>query len=488
VIGTTIGNYQVEQLIGEGGNGKVYLAFHPGIGRQAAVKVLATIGTSDPEMVSRFATEALAAGGIDHPNIVEVYDSGNLHGGTPYIIMEYLDGEPLTRALSRGPASLRDAVDWAGQLAEALAAAHEHQIVHRDLKPDNLFLVADSSKPSRKLVKVLDFGVAKLQCPPREQVHRTRTGALLGTPLYMSPEQCMGLKHIDARTDVYSFGVILYEMVTGVLPFDSDSVWDVLGMHINEQPIPPGTYRSNLPTQLEAIILQALAKEPSQRQQTMAEVLAQLAAMRDGTDLGFHLTASAEMDGTNQSLACRRFDETDILRFLTEIDEMLDMPLGMEIVGGAAALLAYGAKSATRDINSFSAFDQRIQQLALRTKDRIPLTRAPKSPLLGFYDDRRIRAHLPQLRKLVIWVPDRYDLLFMKLVRASSHDVQVLEEMHASRPFDIDEIIERFNDSSQMDRIGRQLQVVMHRLFGDAAKGLRSHGWLSRRPSWQPNP
>ena len=115
VIGTTIGNYQIKHLIGEGNNGRVFLAFHPGLGRRAAVKVLATFGTSDPDMVSRFATEARAVGGIDHENIVKVYDSGSLDGGTPYIVMEYLDGEPLTRALSRGPASLKDAVDWAWQ-------------------------------------------------------------------------------------------------------------------------------------------------------------------------------------------------------------------------------------------------------------------------------------------------------------------------------------------------------------------------------------
>lgn len=482
MIGTTVGNYQVKHLIGEGGNGKVYLAFHPGLGRQAAVKVLATIGNSDPELVSRFATEARAAGGIRHPNIVEVYDSGKLAGGTPYIVMEYLEGEPLTQALSRGPVALRDAVDWAGQLADALSAAHARQIVHRDLKPDNLFLVPDRSKPGRRQVKVLDFGVAKLQCPPQEQVHRTRTGALVGTPLYMSPEQCLGLKHIDSRSDVYSLGVILYEMVAGILPFDSDSIWDVIGMHINEQPIPPGTYRSNLPTQLEAIILQALAKEPSQRQQSMADLQGQLAAMRDGTDLTFYTTAMGELEGVNQAMTGRRFDENDILRFLTEIDAMLDLPLGMEIVGGAAALIAYGAKSATRDINSFSAFDQRILHLAPMTKDRIPLNRAPKSPMLGHYDDRRIRVQLPQFRNLAVWVPDRYDLLFMKLMRASRHDVQVLEEMHAWRPFDIDEVIERFNDSPHLDRIARQLQVVMHRMFGDTAKGLRRHGWLSRRP------
>jgi hypothetical protein len=480
MIGTTIGNYEVKRLLGEGGTGKVYLATHPTIGRHAAVKVLATSDATDPEVVSRFINEARAASGIRHPNIVDVYDSGVLDSRTPYIVMEYLDGESLKQTLSRGPVALRDAIDWSCQLAEALVAAHAHHIVHRDLKPDNLFLIADPRNPGRRQVKVLDFGIAKLQCPTHHQVHRTRTGALLGTPLYMSPEQCMGSKDIDARSDIYSFGVILYEMVSGNLPFDSDSVWDVMNVHINDQPIPPGTYRLSLPTLLEAIILQALSKEPRQRQQSMADVLSQLAPLRESLDTSPDITASAAQDAIRLAQADRRFGGDDILAFLTEIDEMLDAPLGMEIVGGAAALLGHGAKSPTKDINSFGAFDERIRQSAVLTTLRIPLNRAPTSDVLGFYDDRRVRLYLP-FRKLVIWVPDRYDLLFMKLVRASRHDVQVLEEMHAYRPFDIDAIIEKYNDSPRLDRIGRQLQVVMHRLFGEAAKGLRRLGRLTRR-------
>jgi serine/threonine-protein kinase len=260
--------------------GKVYLAEHPGIGRQAAVKVLTPTDAGDPQIVSRFITEARAANAIRHPNIVDIYDSGVLPSGTPYIVMEFLDGETLKDALARGPLPLEDAIDWGCQVAEALAAAHAHDVVHRDLKPENLFLVADARRLGKKQIKVLDFGIAKLQRQTIDQVHKTRTGALLGTPLYMSPEQCMSHKDIDTRTDIYSFGVILYEMVAGRRPFDSDGVYAVISMHINEPPVSPATFRPDLPRDLEAIILQALAKAPADRQESMAVLHSRLELAR----------------------------------------------------------------------------------------------------------------------------------------------------------------------------------------------------------------
>ncbi len=296
MIGTTIGNYEVQRLIGEGGMGKVYLAVHPGIGRQAAVKVLTPSDAADPQIVSRFITEARAANAIRHPNIVDIYDSGVIEGGTPYIVMEYLDGETLTQTLGRGPLAVADAIDWGCQIAEALAAAHAHDVVHRDLKPDNLFLVPDPRRLGKKQVKVLDFGIAKLQRRTMGQVHKTRTGALLGTPLYMSPEQCMSIKDIDARTDIYSLGVILYEMVTGKRPFDGDGVYAVISMHVNDKPAAPTTLRADLSPELEAIILQALAKTPAQRQGSMAEVLSQLEWARGNPAASSEALARSQQD------------------------------------------------------------------------------------------------------------------------------------------------------------------------------------------------
>ncbi len=296
VIGTSIGNYQIQRLIGEGGMGKVYLAEHPGIGRLAAVKVLTPSDAADPQIVSRFITEARAANAIRHPNIVDIYDSGVLEGGTPYIVMEFLDGEALKDALLRGPLPLDDAIDWGCQIAEALAAAHAHEVVHRDLKPDNLILVADPRHLGKKQVKVLDFGIAKLQHRTLDQVHQTRTGSLLGTPLYMSPEQCMSQKNIDARTDIYSLGVILYEMVAGRRPFDGEGVYAVISMHINEPPVSPIAYRPDLPRDLEAIIMQALAKAPADRQESMAVLLSQLEMTRGNAAASSEALVRAKLD------------------------------------------------------------------------------------------------------------------------------------------------------------------------------------------------
>ena len=296
MIGTSIGNYQIQRLIGEGGTGKVYLAVHPSIGRQAAVKVLASSDAADPQIVSRFITEARAANAIRHPNIVDIYDSGVLKGGTPYLVMEYLDGETLKQALASGPLPIADTIDWGSQVAEALAAAHAHEVVHRDLKPDNLFLIPDPRRLGKKQVKVLDFGIAKLQRPTLDQGHQTRTGSLLGTPLYMSPEQCMSVKDLDFRTDIYSFGVILYEMVAGRRPFESDGVYALINMHINEPPVPPSTHRPDLPRDLEAIILQALAKAPTDRQESMAIVLSRLELARGNTAASGEALARAQQD------------------------------------------------------------------------------------------------------------------------------------------------------------------------------------------------
>jgi hypothetical protein len=484
VIGTTVGNYEVQRLIAEGGMGKVYLAVHGGIGRQAAIKVLSSGDAADPEIVSRFITEARAANAIRHPNIVDIYDSGVIAGGSPYIVMEYLEGETLRQVLDRGPVRLCDMVDWGCQVAEALAAAHAHGVIHRDLKPDNLFLIPDSRRPGRKQVKVLDFGIAKMQCLTLDQVHKTRTGALLGTPLYMSPEQCLSLKDIDARSDIYSLGVILYEMATGKRPFDGDGLFIVISMHITAQPEAPSICRADLPPEMEAIILQALAKEPAKRQASMAEVLTQLSTVRADSARAGEVTATSAQDGSTAMNSEMAFGREHILAFLVELDRMLREPVVMEIIGGAAALLAYGARLATKDINSFSDFDERIVQAAPLTTQPIPLRRATVPLAPSGYDDRRQRLDLP-LRHLVVWVPDRHDLLLMKVLRAWDHDLKVIAEMHQAKPFDLDILVDRYNDHMDWplrslgghERFDRQIRLVFERLFG--VKHVRHAGRLT---------
>jgi tRNA A-37 threonylcarbamoyl transferase component Bud32 len=278
MIGETFGNYRVKELIGEGGMGVVYLAEHPGIGRRAAVKVLRPGLTDNPEITKRFFNEARAANAVRHPGIVEVFDCGTLPSGTSYIVMELLEGENLAARLRQvGRMPIADARRIAGQTASALAAAHAAGIVHRDLKPDNLFLVPDDRDTSLERVKVLDFGIAKLgQQASNVSSVRTRTGSVMGTPAYMSPEQCRGTREIDHRTDIYALGVILYEMVCGRPPFVSEGFGEMVHLHISAPPPPPRTIDPTIPQDLERLILWCLEKEPADRVQTMTDLHAAL--------------------------------------------------------------------------------------------------------------------------------------------------------------------------------------------------------------------
>jgi hypothetical protein len=466
--------------------GRVYLAVHPGMGRQAAIKVLSPGDAADPQIVSRFLTEACAANAIGHPNIVDIYDSGVIEGGPPYIVMEYLVGETLKQVLDRGPVALDDILDWGGQIAEALAAAHSHGVIHRDLKPDNLFLVSDPRRPGGKQVKVLDFGIAKLQRLTMDQVHRTRTGALLGTPLYMSPEQCLSVKDIDARSDIYSLGVILYEMATGKRPFDGDGLFLIISKHITEPPVAPTTYRAELPPSIEATILQALAKDPAQRQESMHDVLTQLASARAALAVASEVQATPPIDHVEPVPTTRTFGRAQILAFLTEIDGRLHEPVVMEMVGGAAALLVHGARSETKDINSLSAFDERLMRLAPLTTHKIPLVQAPVPHAPVTYEERRYRPDLP-FRNLVLWVPERHDILVMKALRASNHDLRVIEEMHKTVPFNLETIVELYNFEMRQAILAlgghqifdQRIRLVLERLFG--GRYVRGSGLLTMR-------
>jgi serine/threonine-protein kinase len=278
MIGETFGNYRITELIGEGGMGVVYLAEHPAIGRRAAVKILRPGLTDNQELTKRFFNEARAANAIRHPGIVEVFDCGTLPSGVSYIVMELLEGENLAARMRRvGRMRHPDARRIAAQTASALAAAHTAGIVHRDLKPDNLFLVPDERDTSLEMVKVLDFGIAKLgQDSGQGNSVRTRTGSVMGTPAYMSPEQCRGTREIDHRSDVYSLGVILFEMLCGRPPFVSEGFGEMVHLHISQPPPPPRKIEPTVPEDLERLILWCLAKEPDDRVQTMADVHAAL--------------------------------------------------------------------------------------------------------------------------------------------------------------------------------------------------------------------
>jgi serine/threonine-protein kinase len=275
VIGLRLNNYELVSILGEGGMGAVYLARHTFTGRKAAVKLLHPQLAQDQVLVTRFMNEARATAAIGHPNIIDIIDVGFLPDGrAPYLMMELLQGESLAKRLQRDhPLPIPEAIEIAVQTAFALTAAHAAEIVHRDLKPDNLFLVPDPSMGRLRMrVKVLDFGIAKLRGELSSGSIKTQTGTIMGTPQYMSPEQCRGLAdQIDHRTDIYALGIIVYEMVCGSPPFVSEGLGDMLMMHMSQAPAPPRTVNPAVPESLEATILHALAKDPNQRFACMAD-------------------------------------------------------------------------------------------------------------------------------------------------------------------------------------------------------------------------
>ncbi len=277
-----MGNYRVEAKIGEGGMGAVYLATHPLLGRKAAIKILLPEHSKRPDLVTRFFNEAKTAASLRHPALVEVFDFGFLPDGAGYLVMDFLEGQSLNDRLTKVKRLSAEAAAEVGrQIAAGVAAAHGQGIVHRDLKPDNIFLVPDPENPGRERVKILDFGIAKLLLPSPSASQgardvRTSTGMLLGTPLFMAPEQCRGAGQIDHRADIYSVGCILYMMVTGRPPFDHAGVGEVLAAHLHEAVTPPRTLVPDLPPMIEAITMRALAKKPEERFQNMAELGAEL--------------------------------------------------------------------------------------------------------------------------------------------------------------------------------------------------------------------
>lgn len=293
MIGKTLGDrYKVTGWIGSGAMGDVYLAEHVILRKKIAVKVLKHELCKHEELVQRFQQEAIAASRIGHENIVSVTDFGRTDEGALYFVMEALEGESLGALVHReGALELSRGLQLLLQLCRALAAAHANGIVHRDLKLDNLVLVRRDD--GSELLKVLDFGISKvtdLADSPAKK-HTTQAGALLGTPDYMSPEQIRG-EDVDHRADVYAFGVLAFELITGALPFEARSVADVMMKHLGEQPIAPSQRRPELklPAVFDALVLRALEKDRALRFQSMVELRAALGRCLEAVGVGPALT------------------------------------------------------------------------------------------------------------------------------------------------------------------------------------------------------
>jgi serine/threonine-protein kinase len=278
------GKYRIDSLIGEGGMGAVFSATHAVTGRRLAVKWLLPDIARNSDAVQRLFREAQAAGRIDHPNVVDVYDVGE-HEGSPFLVMELLQGESLTRALERGALKIPEIIRSVLGAIDGVAAAHREGVIHRDIKPDNIFLCRDASGTLQGS-KVLDFGISKVSSTGGQLNPRlTKTGAIMGTPYYMSPEQIRGATEIDSRVDIYAFGVILYEALTGRVPFDGKTYSALVLEIATGTPTRPCDVNPRLAGALERVILKAMAREPAQRFQTMEELAKALAPFASGAVL-----------------------------------------------------------------------------------------------------------------------------------------------------------------------------------------------------------
>src|SRR2546425_1275825 len=289
LVGRTIGRYQILEQLGAGGMGEVYLAEDKHLLRKVALKVLPAFFTRDRERVRRFQQEARAASALNHPNILTIYEIGQIDSHQ-FIATEFVEGETLRQRMIKSPMSMSELLGLATQIASALTAAHQTGIVHRDIKPENIMLREDG------IVKVLDFGLAKLIAGQSSEseastIFHTRPGVIMGTPHYMSPEQARGLK-VDARSDIWSLGVVLYEMVGGRLPFAGATISDVIATILHREPPSLLLYRSDMPVELERIVEKALTKGPDERYQTAKDVSLDLKRLKQRLEVDAELERS----------------------------------------------------------------------------------------------------------------------------------------------------------------------------------------------------
>lgn len=347
---SNIGPYRIVRKLGEGGMGVVYEAVNDAIERRVAIKCLNAQYAADEEATRRFFNEARAANRINHPSIVQISDYSAGDGGNPYIVMEFLDGNTLASLLHRSPAllSLNRVLAIAWQIATALAAAHEKNIVHRDIKPENIMLVGDPGAPGRQRVKILDFGVAKLAS---SNASKTGASVIMGTPRYMSPEQCKGSGQVDDRADCYSLGVMLFEMLSGRLPFAGEGAGELIAQHMYKEPPPLHDAAPDCPAAAAALVARLLRKMPADRP-GMAEVAAILERLLSETSaVSSQIAGTAETAASAGSVA----EEESVLRTRSstlrgEVTPHGRGPFWIGTLAGLGLLLLVGAGALWRGI------------------------------------------------------------------------------------------------------------------------------------------
>ena len=318
LIGRSIGSYIITKPLGKGGMGAVYAAEHPVIGSKVAIKFLHAQYATDKKIVDRFFNEARAVNVIGHDNILKIIDLNVTDDNRHYFIMEFLVGRALQKLVEDGePTPLQITGPIMLQFCEALEAAHSHKIYHRDIKPDNVYLIVHKGR--KNFVKVVDFGIAKLT-GEGNSTGQTQTGMVMGTPAYMSPEQAGGMTNrIDARSDIYSTGVLMFHMATGKLPFPGSSFGEVLIGHLQLPPPNPRDLNPAVPEAYEKIILKALAKQQDARQQTMKELHDEIKAVMDSLGVSAELPVATEEDMAQQEKAKHKVGKSEGVKNATAI-------------------------------------------------------------------------------------------------------------------------------------------------------------------------
>lgn len=295
---TLLGKYRVDRVLGKGGMGMVVAAQHLHLGGLFAIKIMLPEMLDNPEAIGRFLREAQASSRLRSEHVARVHDVGTLETGVPYMVLEYLEGQDLDRELmSRGVLGVGQAAAYVAQVAEALIEAHAQGIVHRDLKPANLFLTRRANGSS--CIKVLDFGISKDITAGNQGAQKlTQTGSIMGSPHYMSPEQLIDSKNVDPRSDIWALGIILYELVTGMMPFNAETMPEIVAKVLSTQPTPLRTLRPDIPPEFEAIVQRCTEKERDKRFSSAGEFLAALRPfIREGDAVPAGAMADVRMGG-----------------------------------------------------------------------------------------------------------------------------------------------------------------------------------------------